>query len=131
MAFYNGKNLKSMRLLLFYQAIYARQNWSLAFPNGKSLKSMRLLLLYQAIYVRLNWSITYLPTNELYSFCRNCLTTFLTTYDVNEKYPSYMLIISCHYYCSKFVSAFCGMAHCGVFYCQKAFMGSMHCAAIA
>ena len=129
--FSNSESLKSMRLLLLYQAIYDRQNWSIAFPNNKNLKSMRLLLLYQAIHVCRNWSIIYLPIDRLHLICRNCLTTFLPTYDVNKKYSSYIPMISCHCCCLKLVGAFRNVIYCGVFYCQRVFMGFMHFTTIA
>ena len=131
MPFPNSKSLKNMRLLLLYQAIHACRNLSIAFSNSKNLKSMRMLLLYHAIHASRNLLITYLPINELYSFCRNCLTIFLPIYDINEKYPSYIPMISCHYCYSKLVGAFRDMAHHDVFYCYKAFMSSIYFAAIA
>ena len=130
MPFPNGKNLKSIRLLLFYQVIHARWNWSMAFPNGESLKSMRLLLLYQAIHARRNWSLTYLPIDGLHLFYRNCLITSLPTYDVNKKYPSYMPMISYCYCYLKLIGTFRDVAHCDISYCQKAFMDSIYFTAI-
>ena len=92
---------------------------------------MRLLLFYQVIHVCRNWLITYLPINGLHLFCHNCLTTSLSTYDINEKYLLYILMISCHYCYSKLVGVFYGVAYCGVSYYQRVFMGSIHFAAIA
>ncbi len=132
-----------------------------AFPNGESLKSMKLVLLYQAIIsplpILLVWQYIlikiyslfyphislerhhyipcplefYLPIDGLYAFCRNYLTTSLPIYDVNEKYPTYMPVIFHCCCCSKLVSTFCGVAHYGVSYCQRVFMGSMHFVTIA
>ncbi len=72
----------------------------------------------------------YLPIDGLHTFRRNYLTTSLPTYDVNEKYPTYMPVISHRCCCSKLVGAFRDVAHHGVSYCQRAFMGSMHFVAI-
>ncbi len=72
-----------------------------------------------------------LPIDGLHVFRHNCPTTFLPIYDVNEKYLSYISVIFHRYYCLKLISAFRGIAHRGVSYCQIAFMGSMHFAVIA
>ena len=115
----------------FFAILYLGSLFQMPFLNGKSLKSMRLLLLYQAIYTYRNWSITYLFIDGLHSFCHNCLTISLPTYNINEKHPTYMPVISrcCCYL--KLVGAFRGVTYYGVSYCQKAFIGSMHFTTIA
>lgn len=86
-------------LNFFPKILYLGSLFQIAFLNGKSLKNLRLLIFYQAIYTCQNWSITDLPIDGLHIFSRNCLTTFLLTYSINEKYLSYMIVTFCYYYC--------------------------------
>ena len=78
---------------------------------------MSLLLLFKACWhipwCGTWWSLLLLVSfYGLYAFCRNCQTTSLFTYNVNEKHQIYMPVISHCSCCSNLVSAFFGTLWC-------------------
>lgn len=111
---WDDKILKSMKLLLVYQAIYTCQNWPIIYLPIDNINKkystyiaaischcywFKLIGVFHIWHVALWYPILFESFYELYTFCHIYLITFLPTSNINKKYPIYIVAISYHYYC--------------------------------